>query len=472
MPAIPFPLSTAPGVNPTESGGRLINCFAEPMGKGARSAVRYPRSAGLKPAFQLSEDTARGAVLVDNQLYVANGDKVDVITKSDGAYTVTTESGTMPGSGLCFMARNMNATPQILIVHSDGMSQISGGTVSDFSDSDLPSVNSLSYQDSYFIVTSLNGKAYASAVNDVTFASTDKASAEGATDGLLRAIPSGRDQLLMGTTSIEVWANTGNATGYPFSRSTVIRLGLWGIYAVAGWEEGFPGNVMFVASDNTVCEMQGYTPVPISNPDLEALIAEVEDRTEIEASVYVSRGQGFFVISSADWTWEFNTKTRQWNERKSLGKTRWRAHMGIRAFDEWLVFDAETNDVYRIDPTFARENADQLVWETRSAQAHNFPSKFEIRRADFDLLTGTGLDAGINPIETDPQVQISWSFDGGKTFGNPVFRALGTQGARRQITVRNCGTTKGLGVQYRLQIADPVDVALYGAGMDIAARAA
>lgn len=468
---ITFPLSTAPGINPTESGGRLINAYAAAESDGSRSRIVQRRVPGLRPAFTAGSSTFRGAVLVDNTLYVSNGDKIYSVTKAASVYTVTQLTGTMPGTGPCFMARNMNATPQILIVHSDGMSQIAAGAVADFSDPDLPSPNSISFMDSYFLPTIESGYVFASGVNDITFSAVDKSRAEGAPDGLLRSVPSGSSLLLMGTTSIEFWSDTANATGFPFTRASVLRVGLWGRYAVAGYEEGFTGSVAFVANDNSVRVVSGYDATRISKPDLEALIAAVDDHDTIEMSVYVDRGRPVYVVSSPDWTWEYSAGL--WNERKSLGQDRWRAHGGILAFDEWLTFDTSTNDVYRIDATFARENADQLVADVRSVQAHRFPAEASILRAAFDMLAGVGIDAGVDPIETNPQVQISWSIDGGVTFGNPVFRPLGRQGKRTQkIGVRNLGMTKQLGIQYRLVLADPVDFAFYGGAADIEARKA
>lgn len=469
---IGFPLSTAPGVKPGESGGRLINCYAEAAAPGSRNPSRITRCPGLRPAFTAGTGTWRGSVLVGNELYVINDDKAYVVTFDGTTYTVMALSGTVPGTGPVFVARNMNVTPQILIVHSAGMSQIASGSVSDFSDADLPAPNSVSFMDSYFFPTIGDGRAWASAVNDIGFAGTDFTTAEGKPDGLLRSIPSASVLLLMGTTSIEVWSDAGNATGFPFSRSTVIPIGLWGAYAVAGWEDGYTDNVCFVANDNTVRRMVGYEPVKISNPDLDALIGAVTDRTLIEASVYIDGGRPVFVLSGPTWTWEWNASTQQWNERESLRQSRWRAHGGINAFNNWYAFDTVTNDVYLVDRTFRRENADQLVIEVRSVQAHRFPGRAVIRRASFDFMTGVGIAAGISPIETDPVVQVSWSKDGGLTFGNPLTRALGKQGQVVPITVRNCGETGALGWQWRLVIADPVDVALYGGAVDAEPRAA
>jgi len=88
------------------------------------------------------------------------------------------------------------------------------------------------------------------------------------------------------------------------------------------------------------------------------------------------------------------------------------------------------------------------------------------------MVTGVGNDRGISPIETDPVVMISWSDDGGRTFGNPVRRRLGSQGETTPININGAGLTKQFGRQWRLQVADPVEVSLLGGAMDLEARAA
>jgi len=51
---IPFPLSSFPGANPQEGAGRLINCYAEPLGEASKPSAPAPvvwrGSAGLSQA--------------------------------------------------------------------------------------------------------------------------------------------------------------------------------------------------------------------------------------------------------------------------------------------------------------------------------------------------------------------------------------------------------------------------------------
>lgn len=463
MPELQFPLSTAPGVNIGESGGRLVNAFVEKAAVGSRSKTIWRRVPGLLAKFSTIETEPRGALLVGSVLYVVSGDKAYSITSS---LVVTELSGdAIGGAGRVTMDRNMNATPQVLIEHTGGMSQINtgAGTVTDFSDGDLPSINSLCFVGGYFVTSAANGQMNSSGLNAVTFGANDKATAEQSPDGLVRVIRYGRDLAAMGNQTIEFWGNVGTA-GFPFSFSSVIPVGLLSKFAVAGFELGFTGPVCFVASDRTVQRLVGYAAEKISTPDLDALLAQVADVSDLEMSVYVEAGHACTVLSSDTWTWVFDHSTGQWHERASFGQTRWRASLGVNAFDQWFTFDGA--QAFKIDRATRREGADALVWEVHSAQVHAFPSRIEINRASFDFLTGVGNDAGAGVIETNPRVLIDYSDDGGFTWSTVEEFPLGTQGERVTVDCWLQGTTGNRGRQYRLKVSDPVEVALMGGAWD------
>jgi len=469
MPPIDFPTSTQPGINSTENGGRLINCYAEAAPEGSRGSVVYRRAPGLIERFTLGNGVHRGALLVGSILYVINDDNAFAVTSN---YVVTQLTGTIGGSGPVFMSRNMATIPDILIVHSDGMSKIAAGAVSDFVDIDLPAVNSIDWIDGYFMVTTEAGTCHASGINATSFTGTDYTTAESSPDGLLRNVAFGRELLLMGSDTVEFWTNTGNPTGFPFSRGTVIMVGLAGKHAVAGYERGFPGPLAWVTNTNTVVRLDGYTPTKISPPVLDRLIENVADKSTIEASVFISSGHPCVAISSPTWTWVYDLSTGNWHERKTIGASRWRARFGVNAFGKWMTFDRDTPSVFSVEATARWEGAKQLVFEMRSKQQHRFPGRFWVKRASFDFLTGTGDDTIISPIETDPVVSISWSRDGGRTFGNDLLRRLGTQGEFPGIDIWRAGLFNRLGWQVRMRISDPVDLAFFGAAADIEERAA
>lgn len=71
----------------------------------------------------------------------------------------------------------------------------------------------------------------------------------------------------------------------------------------------------------------------------------------------------------------------------------------------------------------------------------------------------------IDPIETDPRVEISWSDDGGQTYSAPLVRKLGPQSQTRGlVSLLSCtGRSSWNGRRWRLDVADPVYVGFLNA---------
>ena len=77
---IPWPLSSAPGRSPQESGGRLWNVSAEPLGQESPLKVVWRRQPGLSEFCDLALTPYRGGILVNNLAYVAVGTKIVTVT--------------------------------------------------------------------------------------------------------------------------------------------------------------------------------------------------------------------------------------------------------------------------------------------------------------------------------------------------------------------------------------------------------
>jgi len=465
MGQISFPRSTSPGKSPQELGGRLINCVAEPLAEGAVNSFSIRRDTGLRKLF--SPTTAgdpRGAISVKGTLYYVCGTKGYTVTEAAGVFTVTQLTGTVPGTGKVTIAANMKSpTQDIMVATNNGNVTLSSSAVSTFTDADLPANNSVCFLGGYFVWTSSFGKAYASGLNATTVSGVDNTTAEAFYDGLKRAVALGVDLLLMGDQSIEVWTNVGNETGFPFTRSTVIPIGILGTFAVAGYDFGFPGGLAFITNDNSVHLLNGISPKPISPPELDDLIKAVTDKTTLELSVCVAEGRPYLIVSSDDWTWIYNFSTGNWHERNSYQNVRWNYSLGVEAFSEWLVFDKDTGDAFALDGTMQTENLNPVVAEIWSSPKHSFPWREVFPRADFYFRPGVGVATGQDPIETDPSVRISWSNDCGVTFSNPVVRQLGEQGEYKEcVSVRRTGRAGRQGRVWKLQVSDPVSTVFLG----------
>lgn len=456
---IPFPISSAPGAKPQEGGGRLINCYAEKTEPGARAPVVWKRSPGLRQKlFITGHSHLRGAILVSSTL---------ILILDSRAYNTTSvfsqsNLGALSGSARVTVAKNNAGTPNIVCVTENGAFNLfTGSAPTSFADSDLPQPNSVCDIDGYLIFSIADGRIFATGLNAVTVASNSFTTEQGLS---LRRVVKFRGELFaFGDKWTGLYRNAGTSP-FPLERQFTIPRGICGTHAIAGWEEGWTNDLIWVGEDSVVYRMNGYTPEPISTPDVVRSIETATSRSLLEASVYMHNGNAFWVLTSpGEWTWEYNQTTKNWNERKSFNDEDWRLSCTVWAFDQWLSGDRATGKLFKIDGTYFREADDPLILELQTGIVANFPAKLGAPRVDFDITAAVGLADGENPVQTDPVVQISWSDDGGYSFNNPVNRAIGGEGESiRNVTVLRTGVSKAKGRRYKLRVSDPVHVGIMG----------
>jgi hypothetical protein len=472
MVAIPLPLSSFPGASPSEGAGRLINVFAEALGENARARAVIHRVPGLAGWGTSDEETFRGSLILGANIYAAYAGTVVKYPASGGTATAVDDlDGT---DKVYFLRNNRRPIPDVLIICAAGVFTLSNDEIDDLADPDLPTITAGVFLDGYFFVTSQDGRCFASGLNATTFGSNDFITTEAKADTLHRPVAWNGNLLLCGSGSIEVWdGDNPNDTGFPFNRVAVIQRGIIGPHAIAGFEDGFGKALMFVGDDNAVHVLNGYTPEKVSPPDLDRLIEAVADKTTLEAGVYIAAGHPKWVLSCPDWTWEFDLNTSKWNERRSYGATRWRGTQPFNAFGKWLCGDLNSGNIVEISSAAQTEVGAPLVCEVWSAPVHKFPQRLRVARADFDFSTGIGDAEGIDPNETAPRVEISYSDDGGNTFSLPRLRNRGRQGRfLERVTVFLQGQTGAQGRVYKIRMSDPRPFGLMAGDMSAEAKVA
>lgn len=473
---IPWPLSSAPGSRVQESGGRLVNVTAEPLGDGSPIKVVWRRQAGLSSFADLAQTTFRGGILVGNLAYIAAGTKIVTVT-SGGAVTI---AGTLPGTAKATFARNNEATPKIqCVVPGEGAFSVTSGSVNAFTGGGvLPAPTAVCGQDGYFFWAIGDNRIFAAGPNSTTVnANTYTTMQSRATGNLLRGVPYKGLLLAFASKFCEIYNNTSNAfPAFPYSRLAVIDRGLFGRNAIAGWEDGV-GALHWVGDDRGVYRLNGSEPEKVSPPDLDRLIQAVADADAdtIESFCYQADGKTFWVVSSATWTWELNLNTNRWQERDSWSSglfSRWRASGSLNAFGKWLVGDALSQSLLSIDQTSQQEVGSPMRFRMESGPVVDFPNRTCIARADFNFVTGVGRTAVTTQTALDPQVAISISRDGGVRWDNPRLRRLGPQAnSRRRVYVTNNGMSGPQGARWRIDITDECYAAFMGATMSADPRA-
>lgn len=466
--SIPFPLSSSPGANPQESAGRLINCMAEPLGQDVETGnpgpprVVWRKVPGLSLFGASANSGFRGALLVDNALYAAWSGKASRYTS--GAVE-TTLTGVLNGTEKVFWARNNAATPDIVCVApGTGAFTVTSAAVSAFADADVGAPNSVCFMDGYFIFSSGDGTLQASGLNAVTISTLEKTKAQSKPGGLLRAVTFNGQLYALGPAFGEVYSNTANPVGFPFTRSYVLQRGIIGPYAVAGYQDGFGSALIWVADDFSVVQANGTpNPLKISPPDLDRLIANVSDKTTLEASVYISQGHPKWVIKCPTFCWEFDLGSQKWNERHSYNATTWRAIGGCLAFGKWIVGDANGNRLLYIDPLANNEYGNPLQFQIESGPVTGFPNRMKVGEAAFNFVTGVGIATGADPADTNPTTEIWWSNDGGLSWKGGLLRELGVQATQKAIRLFRTGMTGKQGRRWRLLVSANVYAAFLGA---------
>jgi hypothetical protein len=465
---IPFPLVSAPGANPYDSAGRLRNCFAEPLVTGARAQFAWRRAPGLS-SFKLASYTGwRGAIQVGSLLYAAwtSGSHAVASYTTGGVETLLGTQGS--GTKKVFWAHNSAATPDVVYVDPDnGAFQVTvAPAVIAYPDADVGSPNSVCFLDGYFFFTHGDGTCIASGINTTAVNPLDFVKIDGNEGGLLRAIAFG-ELYLCGTDNIDVWQNTAEPVGFPFSRVKVIPRGLLGRYAISGFEKGFGKGLIFVGDNRVVYILDGYNPVKISTPDVDRAISSflagggsVDD---IEMFPYVVGGHSCVVLRSPSWTWVFDTDQLYWHERWSQPHLFFRGFGSVFAFNKWLCGDADTANILQINDAVYDELGNNIVYEIESGPVTDFPNRMRVNQATFAMARGVGQALGLNPQQTDPTVLIQWTDDGGMHWSTPVQRKLGPQETNPgPVRVNRAGVTKDQGRRWKLTVYDPVDVELTG----------
>lgn len=463
---IPVPLSTAPGSKYQESAGRLKNCYAEPLGETAANKFVIRRAPGLVNFGTTTESGCRGFLEVGGVLYIGMSGKLEKLTSAGGA---SVNVGNMTGTSKGFFAHNNNTTPDKWFVSPDGdIAIFTPTTVTNaWPDGDLPAVNSTCVIDGYGVFTTGDGRCFATDLNSTSVNALSFGKAEAKPDGLTRCIAWGDKLMLFGPETTEVWTNAGTSP-FPFARNFVIPRGIAGPYCVTGFEDSFSKVPVWVGDDNKVHRYAGGDTNTISPPDLNALIEEVSDKTELEMCSYISRGHPFIQLSSAIWTWVFDLDTEKWHERDSYLETRSRITQTYYAFGKWLCGDTETGNVQQVIVSAKDEIDSPLRFRIESGPVQDFPYGTVVGRADFYFVTGVGEASGSDPDQTDPTVEISWS-DDGLLWSNPVQRKLGRQSQTVALIslIAETGRAAWMGRRWRIDISDAVYAGfLYGQQSD------
>jgi hypothetical protein len=447
MPPLPLvlPASSTIGRDGRVAAARLINGYPEFGGEDAKSPFSIYGAPGLtrwdSGSFSGAE---RGMIeLSANELIAVLGNQIVNFDQGGNGASLAN----LVGSGRVFMALNQADPPEIGIVTGAGQYYVLiAGVLTLNADGDLPAPNSIDFLKGKMLFGVTNpARVYASDTDDATsinalaFGDINSSS-----DDLVRVFVNGGFFYAFGTKSLEIWQADPSLAGQPFPFSPVqqdIEYGLTGPHTVAKFEKA----LIWVDQNLIVRYGRDGGAERVSTHAVERSIKglTVAQRALMAGSTHVFEGHETYTLKGANFTWcldlPFAKKAgfeRAWYERKSyeLDTARWRVNSSILFAGKYIMGDESDGQLYSLETgDFTEDGADHVL-EIWCPHSHRFPERLIADGIEIDIVSGVGLGSGLDS-DTDPEIMIDISDNGGKTFFGERRAVIGKQGEFDQ-TVR------------------------------------
>jgi hypothetical protein len=451
---------------------RMVNLYPEATPEGGKEAGFLNRCPGLRLLCTAGVGPIRGIWEHNGIGYIVSGLELYRVSSTWNVTLI----GAVAGTGPVSMADNGAQ----LFIACNGPSYIynfNTGVFQQITDPDFTGAVTVGYIDGYFVFNQPDSQTLwvTSLLDGTSIDPLEFASAEGSPDGLVSLIVDHREVWLFGTNSVEVWYDAG-LTDFPLTRiqGAFNEIGCAAAYSVAKLDNG----LFWLGSDargrGVVYRANGYTGQRVSTHAIEFAIQGYGDISDAVAYTYQQEGHAFYVLifPSANATWVFDVATGAWHERAGFANGlfgRHRSNCQMSMAGEIVVGDYDNGNLYAFDLDVFADNGEAQKW-LRSWRALP-PGQNDLKRTahhslQLDCETGVGLSTGQGD---DPQVMLRWSDDGGHTWSNEHWTAMGAIGTYGTRTIwRRVGMTTMLRDRvYECSGTDPVKIAILGAELGV-----
>ena len=470
---VPLPIQSAADDARPWSQQALVNAYIEAADGGAMAQARVRRCAGLT-LFSDTTSTAgvRGVKQLNGLLYAVIGTALYSISSTGVATALPGAS--ISGTGPVSIDKNRT---QLGIVTSAGDGYIytvgvNSVTLISGLDSDWLPATSINYFDDRGVYVREDSEEYfISALTDFSnLNALEFASAEKGPDKLVTALADHGELWLFSEDTIEVWYNAG-LTDFPFARidGGVIERGCAARFGVTKEDN----TVFWIGDDRTIYRARGYEPSRISTHAIEAEIAAMSDVSDCVAFSWSESGHKFvcFTFPTGGKSFTFDAATGRWHERRSGVANAagvWRCRSVEECYGQTLFGDASTGKIYKLDTNAYDEAGEAIEWIATTLPLYNGEQRIFYSGLDVNLDVGRGLTTGQG---SDPQIMLSFSDDGGWTFGYELTRSMGKRGEYgHRIRFNRLGQARER--VFRLSVTDAVPVTLIDMRADIEVGAA
>lgn len=401
-----------------------------------------------------STEINRGATTMDGVAYFVNGETFYRVNSDASVDTI----GSVYGTGRVSFANNGT---KMLIIAQDSTSYPTARGYVFYSDEEngdwLEEVTDEGfwengdpqipiYIDGWFLCTTDEKKFIGSALNDpLSWNSLDVASAEADPDPISAPAKLNNTLYMIGSETIEGFSNQPSGSDFPFIRNGIFAdKGTRSPYSVVT----FNSAIFFIGGgrDESPAVWRysgGGSPEKIST---EAIDSILEGLTEAEVAAifgmaYAQNGAYFveYILPTRAIVYELTSG--RWHERtskiivaESAVYTRHRINSVVLAYGKLLVGDFEDGRIGEMSLDTYSEYDAVIRRRVATKPFQNYMMGFSVPQLELTMESGQGAGVG-EEEETDPQISLIRSLDGGKTWSYPRLRSMGLEGeyGKRQI---------------------------------------
>ena len=450
------------------SSQQCDNCYPNYPETEALAFASLYGTPGLDLLADLGTDESdRGSITLNNAPYFVNGNQLYRLN-SDFS---TDALGTISGSGRVSLAQNGT---QICILVPGGTGYIyseSGGLVTITDPGFRANGDPLYvvYINGYFVFNTDEQWLISSEVNDgLSYNSLDRIRAQVDPDDIVAPFVFKNQLFVFGTQVTEVFQGDASiVNGFPFQRieGFIIDKGLVAPFAIVDFDNAF---VFLGGGKNerpAIWRVEGAQAVKISHTAIDQAIHNVSDfqLNNAFAVSYAQDGEYFASFTATTGTIVYCQTASQragrpiWHTRSSrIGAftASWRVSSLVSAYGKLIAFDQFSGKVGEISRTTYREYGELIrrTFSTPPIDADSNPVFLDFM--ELKMETGIGEEGETNVIG------IERSKNGGKTYGDEVFRSLGRVGEfEKRVIINRMGRVPGI-TTFRANYSAPFKFAL------------
>lgn len=434
------------GKSSIASGQQAINVYAEKNDPTAPVPITYYQFPGtelysspLNPGqsrcnYRTTKGTAYTVVGPTVYLQQNNGvmvfvgsipDRGSQIHMSDNGLAVVLVDGSTDGWAIDMAT---NAFGQIIDPSFYGADQVT--FLDTFFEFNRPDTNQ------FYI--SLGMVTFALLTAGIAFDPLDIAAKAGSADNIVGIFTVNKNLWLVGELTTEPWIGTGAADFYfQQVQGAYINHGCIAPNSIACTDTIAFWLMQDRVGKNIIVKTVGYDVEEVSTPYLVSQFNKYETTADAIGFILQTEDHAFYflVFPTANITWIMELKTGYWTQ---LGKwnaatnsfDRYRANNGMFFDGKLIVGDFATGKNYKLNPDSAYDGDDVMSFV--KTFIHMIGGNYErviYKNASLRMAVGTSdKPVGSDDDDNEPEINLSWSDDGGKTFGFPVPQSLGRNG--------------------------------------------